>query len=151
MKSTTWSSGDRDWNDNLGFLERIDTRFNEANEASNQGYLVSWYRSLRTIYRIMHFKIHQDKETRKLDNEELKVDDWLTKRFNAAKSKVANLHKDFKGSRTMAEQMQANSITEGETILDDIDTVLSDLYVKYFIRLEAKSTEPSEAIREVFK
>ena len=59
-----YSNEQREWNDNKGFLERLDQRFDEANKAANEGFILAWYRHLRTIYRIMHHKIKTDSETR---------------------------------------------------------------------------------------
>lgn len=150
MKSTTPWSNERDWNDNLGFLKRLDSRFDEANEAANQGFLITWYRHLRTIYRIMHHKIYDDDEKRVLNDKEIKVDVWLQIRFSAALDSIRDTQADH-GNKIITQQVQTMSVTDAEEKLDEIDTVLSDLYVKYFIRLEAERTEPDHAIEEVFQ
>lgn len=137
----------RDWNDNQGFLQRLDQRFNEANEAANEGFVIAWYRHLRTIYRIMHNKISKDKDILADEKTPYK---WLNIKFENAKNSIQNLSSSY-SNRAITQQLQMFSLTDVETTLDEIDTVLCDLYVKYYIRLEAVSQDPSEAVREVFR
>ena len=150
MAKNNFSVESRDWNDNKGFLERIDRRFDEANIAANEGYIITWYRHLKTIHRIMHHKIKGDTETKKQGNEDLKILDWLTKKFDAAKIKINELNSSY-GNKMLTQQFQTFSLSKAEEILDEIDIALCDLYVKYYVRLDALFQYPNEAIREVFR
>lgn len=140
---------DRDWNDNQGFLERLDTRFSEANIAANDGLLVTWYRNLRTIYRIMHCKIEEDTTKIKIKDEEVSLEEFFIASFQKTKEKITALNRSY-GSKMLSNQMQSFSIEDSEGLLDQVDEKLCDLYVKYFIRLETKSRDPNTAIKEVF-
>lgn len=143
----------RDWNDNQGFLERLDRRFDESNQAANEGFLITWYRHLRTIYRIMNHKISADQEIRRKTPNDEKTEEVvnivLAHLFDKAKDEIKAIHGDH-GNKIITQQIQTMSMTDAEETLDRIDTILSDLYVKYFIRLELDQKDPKEAIKEVF-
>jgi hypothetical protein len=113
---------DRPFNMAVLFLTRLDARLNEANLNANQGYLLAWYRNLRTIYRMIHFKVkekgHEDQEAE------------LNQKFQRAKNLFSSAN--IKTSNTSLNlQINQISVGEAEILLDDIELILNDLMYEY--------------------
>ena len=120
--------GEDVWNMAKNFLDRLDKRCDERDVCANTGQLLAWYRSLRSIYRNIHFQVKQpgqekqEKEINKLFAEALKF-------FNDA------------GNR----QIRSDSISKIEGILDKIDILLNDLMFDYGLLMPRKRARNMEA------
>lgn len=119
------------WNFNLAFLERLDRRCDERDIASSEGDLLKWYRTLRVIYRNVHFKIMQT-QTENTEKEELKKNekdkDVLTTKFEAIKTQLLN-NSNYRGS--ISKEVHNANLTEIEIALDELDILLNDTIHKY--------------------
>lgn len=125
------------WNMNQAFLMRLDVRCNERDLAAIEGHILQWYRTLRTIYRNIHFKIkekgHEEKE-KKLDET-----------FELIKKKLLSL-------RFTDDSQQHNSINLIEIDLDELDVQLNDLLHEYgFIYPEKENKSLEEDLEDDFK
>jgi len=104
------------WNMAQNFLNRLDKRCDERDIFANTGELLSWYRSLRSIYRNIHFQI---KKPGQEEQEEL-----LESLFRKALTY-------FKNASKGDESVYTGSISLIEETLDKIDTLLNDLMFDY--------------------
>lgn len=148
-KNTNMAAYEQDWNDNKNFLDRLDKRFDEANISANEGDTTTWYRCLRTIYRFMHYKIEENKNKMLINGKEYEKEDnfivSINKLFKKARVELENKKLSYNQS------LRENSISNAEEILDQIDTALSDIYAKVYIRLEKESRDPNKAVEEAFQ
>ena len=125
------------WNMNQAFLMRLDVRCNERDLAAIEGHVVKWYRTLRSIYRNIHFKIkekgHEEKE-KKLDET-----------FDLIKRKLLSL-------RFTDEATQHNNLNALELDLDVLDVQLNDILHEYgFIYPEKENKSIEEDLADDFK
>lgn len=82
MKSGWFDREEKPFNMAQLLLERINKRFEEANEARVEGDIFKWFRCLGAIKSSIYFKIVSDN-----DNEKIKVDDLMkTAEFNAKRA-----------------------------------------------------------------
>ncbi len=134
---------------NKAFLMRLDRRLDESNTAANNGFLLTWYRILRTTYRIIHYKIEKDSlVSGEFEKPEDKPKDFKTipTRFEDIKGALKNA----RGRQNIQQkQFQALEIQEAEELLDDLDIDINNLIFKYeLIKLTKKKNDPSNAIEE---
>ena len=101
------------------FLTRLDQRFNEAALASAQGELLTWYRILREIYRMIIFKIKEPGHEKIEEELEVAFKNAMNS-FNSAKL-------------TQHDVMRKNHVSEAEKVLDEISIKLSHLLHLYGI------------------
>jgi hypothetical protein len=111
---------DRPFNMAVMWLARLDTRLDEINTASIQGDLLTWYRGLRVIYRMVHFKIKEAGE------EELEK--VMEEQFKKCKIMVQESFGDYSNSNKEAMQM---SLSDLEIELDKLEQHLNDLMAQY--------------------
>ena len=106
------------------FLTRLDQKFIEAGLASAQGDLITWYRILRNIYRMIYFKIREPG----YEEIEKKLQDAFE-----------NAHSKFRiSNQSNNKVVHANAVSEVEDILDEIDLLLSTLLNDYDIIFPTK-------------
>ena len=120
---------EKSWNMAKNFLDRLDRRCDERDIYATKGELLAWYRSLRAIYRNVHFdikKVGQEEEEEKL------------------KLLFEKAHNYFKGSN-QSRNLWEMSITKIEETLDEIDTLLNDLMFEYGLIIPIKRTRNMEA------
>jgi len=120
------------WTMNKAYLMRLDLRLDERDQASNNGFLLTWYRTLRTVYRNIHWKIIE------LGGEE--KEELLETMFKRAKEFF------FQNSskNPLAKGAQTTNLTVAETLLDEIDTLLNDLIIEYkLIKLDKDKHDPN--------
>lgn len=112
---------ERPFNMAITFLERLDRRLDEAQQASSVANIILWYRILRSIYRQIHFKIKQDGN----EKDEKKLNDLFDKAKIQLRGKanVRNAH--------ITNQINSISLTNTEIILDELETKLNDLLYAY--------------------
>jgi len=123
------------WNMNKAYLMRLDRRLDDRDVASSEGDLIKWYRTVRTIYSNIHWKIKQD------GNEEQEQE--LINQIDKAK----NLTKAL-----ILKKAQEEARLQLENLLHDLDIILNDLVVEYeLIKLEKDKRDPNKAILEKFK
>jgi hypothetical protein len=134
----------KEWNNNINFLDRIDKRFDEANEFAGQGLYLPWLRKLLTIYSIMHHEIITDNDYKFNKKQDTKIDEWLSKHFKLADDGIKDLASKMGTDKFSNVQMKIIKREEVEETLHKIDIVLSDLYVKYFIKLKGKKQDVME-------
>lgn len=104
----------------LMWLARLDTRLDEINIAAVQGDLLTWYRGLRTIYRMIHFKIKEAGHE--------KLEEELELQLNKCKGMVQDSYGDFK---TINIESQKMSLSDLEIELDKLEQHLNDLMAEY--------------------
>jgi hypothetical protein len=122
------------WNMNNAFLMRLDTRCNERDIAAIEGNILKWYRTLRSIFRNIHFRLieagHEEKEKQ------------LIEMFETIKVKLLN-------SRLSDAVQQQNNFNAIELDLDAIDIQLNDLLHHYkFIYPDNERKEIEEVLKE---
>jgi len=121
------------WNMAQNYLNRLDRRCDERDIYANNGELLSWYRSLRSIYRNIH---HQIKKPGQEEQEK-----ELEKLFKRVLILFQNASK---GDNSVYE----GSISLIETKLDEIDTLLNDLMFQYGLIMPRKMARNLEAEME---
>lgn len=104
------------------FLERLNNRLNECNEASIRGDILTWYRGLRAIYRMIHFKVIE-KGQEEQENELKEIFTKAKKMLVSGSAKLQN--------NQMTNQMSQLSLSNTEIILDELEIKLNDLLFKY--------------------
>ena len=126
------------------FLERLNNRLDECNEASIEGDLLKWYRGLRAIYRMIHFKIKEPGQ----ETEEEKLEE----QFNKAKKILLAGANSVKNAQIQRE-MASISLSNTEVILDKLETDLNDLLFKYGLIFppEYKKKSIDDHIKEAFE
>lgn len=107
---------DKSWNMAKNFLDRLDKRCDERDTFATQGDLLSWYRSLRAVFRNIHFEVikpgHEEAEIA-LDN--------LFKKALTALTNASNQRQD----------LARIGVNDTEVLLDKIDMKLNDLMYQY--------------------
>lgn len=104
------------WNMAVNFLNRLDRRCDERDISATQGDLLSWFRSLRAIFRNVHFEIRkegQEEEEKKLNN-----------LFEQARIALRN-------ATIVQKEIAEMGVSETEDLLDEIDMGLNDLMYEY--------------------
>jgi len=104
------------------FLTRLDQAFIESRFAAAQGDLITWYRILREIYRMLYFKIR----IKRADSVE-ETEKELEKAFKDARDYFKEI------DRTKSRSLSANYVSDIEEILDQISLKLSTLLNDYEI------------------
>lgn len=118
------------WNMASIYLERLNERCNERDIYATKGDLLSWYRSLRSIYRNIHFEI------RKEGHEE--AEEKLNKLFEKALNTLKNIN-------TQREEISSMAISDTEELLDEIDMKLNDLMYEYGLIIPQEQERNMEA------
>lgn len=81
MKSGWFDREEKPFNMAQLLLERINKRFEEANESGVEGDIFRWYRCLRAIKSAIYFKIESDKDKVKVkkddEEEEIGVEEYV--------------------------------------------------------------------------
>jgi len=103
------------WNMAQMFLERLDRRSDERDQARIQGDVLSWYRANRSLYTNIFFKIREAGH----EEQEEKLEKLFVKASNFLKSV---------GSDKSVYQL---AVTNVENILDEIDRLLNTLMYDY--------------------
>lgn len=112
-----------DWNMAVAYLQRLDEQFGKAHEAAVVGNVMTWFRVLRVIYRLIHFKLREDSDK--------KLKDGLELEFNVIKRLLVNRPT---GNRGVDSQMVEATIGQAEEKLDLLDMKLNDVsYDKGFV------------------
>lgn len=118
------------------FMERLNERLNDRDIASIEGDLIRWYRVLRSIYRNIYFKVkeqgHEEKEAE------------LLKKFEEAENFLS-------AGNVKDTDLQAQSLTNVEKKLDEIDLILNELIYEYgLLYPKSRNIELEEALDEDF-
>lgn len=121
-------SDDDVWNMAQNFLNRLDKRCDERDVCANNGQLLAWYRSLRSVYRNIHFQIKKPGQ----EEQEKNLEDLFAKAL-----------KFFENSSNR--QIRSDSVTMIEKTLDEIDTLLNDLMFEYGLIMPRKMQRNLEA------
>jgi len=131
-------SEDKPFNMAILFLERLNITLRESNLYRVEGNLLGCYRSLRSVYAIIHFKIKQK------GNE--KEEEELNKEFKKAEN-------FFKLPNTKDRELQNIALSNIEIILDGLEVRLSDLVFDYGLLMppDREKRDPKQAIKEVFR
>ena len=128
------------WNMNAVFLQRLNDRLNERDQAAIIGDLLKWYRSLRAVYRNIHFKILEEPKEKQLE---------IENKYNAEFKEVQNqLRIPHTQNRNISAQIQNLALSEVEIILDKLDLSLNDLCYKYGLIFPKSKRNPQRAIEE---
>lgn len=102
------------------FLTRLDNRLNERDGARIEGNIIKWFRSLRSIYTNIYFKVKEaghEKEEEELNKLFKKVENLLSIQIN--------------NNPDINSQIQGIAIGEVEKILDSVDLKLNTLMYEY--------------------
>ena len=126
-----------EWNANLAFLQRLDRRCDERDLAAINGELLKWYRTLRVVFRNIHFRV-KDKGNEKQELE-------LIAKFDELKNMLMS-------TLTLTQTTKENALSKVEISLDELDIKLNDLIQEYgFIFPEKKKRELEEELEDDFK
>ena len=131
----------RDWNMAVAFLQRLDRRLEDCNMARSAGNLLKWYRSLMTIYSMIHFKIKEEGHEKKEDELEKKFDKMKNLFMSpATRNKILN------------QQFQTLNMSQLEIDLNELEIIMNDLLYAYELIFGKKKRKlkPEEAIRDNF-
>ena len=112
-------SDDRPFNMAIAFLERLNAWLNACNEASLEGNLLKWYRGLRIVYRMIHFKVEEEGHE--------KAEKDLLDLFDRSKKILMSTGNIKQVSR----EMEQLGLTKTEIILDELETKLNTLLYNY--------------------
>lgn len=122
------------WNMNQAYLMGLDHWLNECSQAASDGDLLRFYRCLRIVYRMIHWKIKEPGQ--EIEEKDLDAKFLIAKRnFTAAQTK----------------EIQVMSLGQNEILLDEIDMKMRDLIITYeLIKLAKEQRDPNKAILEKF-
>lgn len=112
------------------YLDRLDKRCDERDQYATQGELLTWYRSLRAIYRNIHFDIVKEGHE--------KAEEELNKLFDKALTALRNI-------QNSREDIARIGVSDTEELLDEIDMKLNDLMYQYGLIMPAKTNRNMEA------
>lgn len=121
----SYSDDKPDFNMAVLYLERLNKRLDERDQTSLVADNFSWYRTLKAIYRNIHFKILEDKEYESVNS---KLNDMFSKAKNLLESSNNKL-------------MGNIGISKAEQTLDELDQYLNDLMYKYNLIFPKKMFE----------
>lgn len=113
---------ERPFNMAVIFLERLNTRLDEAQLSAIDADLLRWYRVLKAIYRQIHFKV--------IEAGHEKAESELIDEFNQIKKYLQNILNSPQNAANAAE-FQKSTLSEAEIKLDNLEIKLNDLLYKY--------------------
>jgi hypothetical protein len=129
---------ERPFNMAVFFLQRLDTRLDEAQRASIAGDFVTWYRLLHAIYRQVYPKIEEKKD--------FGVDKKFKERFDKCRESLNSYYKQ--NDPRLNGQIQSIAIGKLEIELAELDKEIGSICLKYemlFPKLQNKKTDENIA------
>lgn len=120
------------------FLQRLDTRLDEAQKASVAGDFVTWYRLLHAIYRQVYPKIEEKKD--------IAVDNKFKERFETCRKSLNNYMQT--NDPRISGQVQKLAINALEVELAELDKEIGAICLKYemlFPKLQNKKSDENIA------
>ena len=117
------------WNMNQAFFMRLDRRLDERDKWRIEGNLLGWFRSLRSIWANIHFKVKE------VGHEKLEAE--TIKKFDEAK----RLLSEKVGNSKLNQQLKGFNLSKVEIVLDELDILLNDLLYEYDFILPKKLKE----------
>lgn len=133
-----------DWNMAIAFLQRLDRRFDEMDQASIRGDVYTWFRIARTIYRNIHFRLNEKLE-KELDKN---IIIELEKLFEEIKSV---LFFDKSRNLNLNNQIATLSMSKGEILLDKLTIIITDLCFEKGLIFGKKEQDYLDEIRSDFE
>jgi len=104
-----------EWNQNQLFMERLDKRLEDANQARIDRQILRWYSVLKAIYSMIHFKIKEPGQD--------ELEEKLEEKLNQTKVKLRGMK--------ISNVSNITTLTDAEELLDELEIQLCDLLHEY--------------------